>query len=158
MSSSFAFNNLFKRFASDCYVIETDLSTECVNKSESCTICGGTGNVIKKAYKTKTILDIVQEPRSLLNSVNVIPTGKYYKDGRIAYFLKDSNFNLSPNVNRVVLNIVNGDIDSIFEVKYLEPLIERNQIIYYIASVTRANLNSSKALDTYRNIIKERRL
>jgi hypothetical protein len=149
------FNSVLKRCQSDLYIIEYDLDTECQHKSDTCTICAGTGNVIKRVRKDAGFIDKAALDQALPNVNAEYVFGKYYKDTRIAYFRKESAFDLSPGISRMVLNIVNNEITDVFNVEYMEPFVVKNSIVYYKASLSGVNIHSEDLIKTLKLVISQ---
>lgn len=148
------FDNIFKKYSSMCYMIEFDSDTECADKSYSCLLCAGSGKLITNIHKIQVLIDKGMVDEGLPN-VNVkTQFGNYYKDSRNAYFMQDSNFDLSPNISRVVLNIVNNQICDIFSIEYLEPIIAQNKVVYYKSSLAAVDVHSKDQIATYEEVIK----
>ena len=156
MNMELAFRSIFKNFKNTCYIIEFDLDTECVDGSDTCLFCAGSGTVIKKISKTQAVIDagimVAGSPRNLSDT----DIGNHYKDVRVCYFLKDEHFDLSVSISRVLLYVIDGQISDVFNLQYMKPIVVNDKIIYYEGSITRNNINSTKHIEVYKTLIKDR--
>lgn len=150
------FESIFNKFKSDCYIIEINLDAKCSDNSLNCRSCLGTGYIVSNVYKDSVLIDKGYADISLPNTNRIQSFGKYYSDGRVAYFSSKSNFDLSAHIKRIVVNVINNKITDMFYVEYLEPIISKNEIVYYKGSIVAANIDNTNLLSNVYMLIESR--